>query len=311
MRFTKMHGAGNDYIYIDCMTKEINNPVDLAITLSKRHTGIGADGLILIMPSQSADFRMEMYNSDGSRGSMCGNGIRCVAKFIYDKKLSVKDALAIETDSGIKYVSLHKENDLVTSVTVDMGRPVLEAQQIPTTLEERTLDDLFGTLPKGVESALSASCSENGKKSMVNTQKAVKASLMILGKEYSVTCVSVGNPHAVVFLDDDVETIDMEKIGPCFERHPVFPERINTEFVNVLSRTSMKMRVWERGSGETMACGTGTCAVLIGGVLNGYCETEADILTRGGTMHNRWDAGNGRIFMTGPAVTVFEGEFNL
>ena len=300
MRFTKMHGAGNDYIYLDCTKLSLSKPSELAIRLSDRHTGIGGDGLILIYPSEAADFRMEMYNSDGSLGNMCGNGIRCVAKFVYDKKLTDKKVLMVETASGIKHLVLHMgKDDMVSHVTVDMGKPALEAVKIPTTLRERPIDELFERCSPNASAALSASG---------NSGSAVRAGIEILGKNYEVTCVSVGNPHAVVFLQDDVDTLDLEKIGPHFERHTSFPDRVNTEFVNVIDRGHLKMRVWERGSGETMACGTGTCAVLVAGIMNGHCDMASDILTRGGVMNNRWDMESGGVFMTGPAATVFEGD---
>ena len=300
MRFTKMHGAGNDYIYLDCTKMSVPKPSELAIRLSDRHTGIGGDGLILIHPSEAADFRMEMYNSDGSLGSMCGNGIRCVGKFVYDKKLTEKKVLSVETASGIKNLELHVErDDSVSVVTVDMGKPALEAVRIPTTLPERPISELFEWRSPGASAALSASG---------NSGCAVREWIEVLGKSYEVTCVSVGNPHAVVFLHDDVDMLDLEKIGPYFERHQAFPDRVNTEFVNVIDRGHLKMRVWERGSGETMACGTGTCAVLVAGILNGHCEMASDVLTRGGVMNNRWDPESGTVFMTGPAETVFEGD---
>lgn len=263
MRFTKMQGLGNDYVYLDC-TKEI--PADLgglAIRVSDRHFGIGADGLICICPSDRADFRMRMFNADGSEGEMCGNGIRCVGKFVYDKGLTNQTEVSVETLAGIKYLSLSVENGAVATVTVDMGVPTPEANRVIT----------------------------------------------VDGKEYKITPVSMGNPHAVLYLDE-IDMLELPVIGPGFEHHPSFPNRTNTEFVEVLDGTHLKMRVWERGSGETLACGTGACAVLVASVLNGRCERSTQIQLLGGTLHVRWDETNGHVYMTGPAVTVFEGEIN-
>lgn len=263
MRFTKMQGLGNDYIYLDC-TKDI--PADLpalAVRASSRHFGIGSDGLICICQSDRADFQMRMFNADGSEGEMCGNGIRCVGKFVYDKGLTAKTDVSIETKSGIKQLDLLLEDGKVSMVTVDMGRPVPE--------QNRTIT--------------------------------------VYDKEYCITPVSVGNPHAVLYLED-IDGLNLPQIGPEFEQHPSFPNRTNTEFVEVLGPRHLKMRVWERGSGETLACGTGACAVLVASVLNGMCERSADVQLLGGTLHVRWDEENGHIYMTGPAVTVFEGEYD-
>ena len=271
--FTKMHGCANDYVYIDCFQNDIQNYAELAIYLSDRHTGIGGDGVIYICPSDVADARMRMYNLDGSEGMMCGNGIRCVAKYVYDSGIAKKDVLHIETKSGIKICRVHVENDEVTTVTVDMGKAELVPAKIPVDFPGDT---------------------------------AVKEKITVLDKEYEVTCVSMGNPHCVIF-GKDPDTIDLEKIGPHFEHFEKFPERINTEFIEVLDNHTLKMRVWERGSGETMACGTGACASAVAACLNGYCKKGEDITVklRGGDLViNYTDDG---VQMTGSADTVFTG----
>lgn len=262
MRFTKMQGIGNDYIYLDCTKKEPADLSRLAIKLSDRHFGIGSDGLICACASEIADFRMRMFNADGSEGEMCGNGIRCLGKFIYDKGLSDKTELTIETLAGVRTVNLHIEQGKVDSVTVDMGKPRIEPMRI----------------------------------------------LTVQGKDYAVYPISMGNPHAVVF-EPNIEQLCLTEIGPHFEHHYSFPNRTNTEFVEVLSRDCLKMRVWERGSGETFACGTGACAVLVASVLSEQSEREATVKLLGGDLFIRWDEENGRVYMTGPAVTVFEGEW--
>lgn len=263
MRFTKMQGLGNDYVYLDC-TKDLPDGLpELAIKISDRHFGVGSDGLICICPSDKADFRMRMFNADGSEGEMCGNGIRCVGKFVYDKGLTDKTTVTIETLAGIKTLQLTTENESVSSVTVDMGEPEFE--------ELRTLE--------------------------------------VLGESYEVRPVSMGNPHAVTFLDC-VKDLDLSDIGPHFERHPSFPNRTNTEFVEVLSPKLLNMRVWERGSGETLACGTGACATLVAAVLAGKAERSATVRLLGGELLIRWDKTDNHIYMTGPAITVFEGDWN-
>lgn len=263
MRFTKMQGLGNDYVYLDC-TKDIPGDLpSLAISLSDRHFGVGSDGLICICPSEKADFRMQMFNADGSEGEMCGNGIRCVGKFVYEKGLTAKTDLTVETLAGIKTLQLGVKDGKVFSITVDMGAPKPE--------DIRVLD--------------------------------------IQGKTYEVRPVSMGNPHAVTFLKG-VDGLDLSGIGPCFECHPSFPNRTNTEFVEVLSPRLLKMRVWERGSGETLACGTGACATLVAAVLAGKAERSATVRLLGGDLEIRWDETDNHIYMTGPAVTVFEGEWN-
>ena len=275
LKFTKMHGAGNDYIYINCFEETVKNPEKLAIKVSDRHFGIGSDGLILISPSDKADFKMNIYNADGSEGMMCGNGIRCVSKYVYDNGMTDKDEISVETRSGIKLIKMNVENGKVVSARVNMGEPILEAEKIPTKFDGENV---------------------------------VRQKLTIDEKEYEVTCVSMGNPHCIVYVDD-VKDIDLEKIGPKFENNEMFPERINTEFVHVVSDTELDMRVWERGSGETLACGTGSCAVTVASVLCGYCKrnTEIKINLLGGTLTDIWTDG-GDVYMTGPAATVCTGE---
>lgn len=275
MKFTKMHGAGNDYIYINCFEETVKNPEKLAIKVSDRHFGIGSDGLILISPSDKADFKMNIYNADGSEGMMCGNGIRCVSKYVYDNGMTDKDEISVETRSGIKLIKMNVENGKVVSARVNMGEPILEAEKIPTKFDGENV---------------------------------IRQKLTIDKKEYEVTCVSMGNPHCIVYVDD-VKNIDLEKIGPKFENNEMFPERINTEFVHVVSDTELDMRVWERGSGETLACGTGSCAVTVASVLCGYCKrnTEIKINLLGGMLTDIWTDG-GDVYMTGPAATVCTGE---
>lgn len=275
LKFTKMHGAGNDYIYINCFEETVKDPEKLAIKVSDRHFGIGSDGLILISPSDKADFKMNIYNADGSEGMMCGNGIRCVSKYVYDNGMTDKDEISVETRSGIKLIKMNVENGKVVSARVNMGEPILQADKIPTKFDGESV---------------------------------VRQKLTIDRKEYEVTCVSMGNPHCIVYVDD-VKNIDLEKIGPKFENNEMFPERINTEFVHVVSDTELDMRVWERGSGETLACGTGSCAVTVASVLCGYCKrnTEIKINLLGGTLTDIWTDG-GDVYMTGPAATVCTGE---
>lgn len=273
MNFTKMEGCGNDYVYVDCTKKELPNPSEIAKKVSDRHFGIGSDGLILIKSSDKADFFMEMYNSDGSRSAMCGNGIRCVGKFVYDKGLTTKKQVAIDTLAGIKYLDLNVVDGKVASVKVNMGHPILEAKDIPVKAEKSPV---------------------------------IKEKITVAGKEYEMTCVSMGNPHAIVYMDS-IDDLEIEKIGPLFENHEVFPERTNTEFIQVVDRKTLKMRVWERGAGETWACGTGACATLVASVLNDLSENEATIKLLGGDLHITWDRENDLIFMEGPATTVFEG----
>lgn len=278
MKFTKMHGCGNDYVYVDCTNEMIENPSEVSKYVSDRHFGIGSDGLILICSSETADFRMAMYNADGSEGAMCGNGIRCVAKYVYDKGLTDKKNISIETKSGIKELELTVEDGKVSLVKVNMGAPILRANDIPVD---------------------------------VDTEKCIDSDINVDGKDYKITCVSMGNPHAVTFIDEDVKTFPIEKIGPKFENHPMFPDRVNTEFVQVLNRHEVNMRVWERGSGETLACGTGTCATVVACVLNGLTDDEVTVHLLGGDLFIKYDRENDTVWMTGPAVIAFEGTIEL
>ena len=276
MKFTKMQGLGNDYVYVNCLKETIADPPALAKKISDRHFGVGSDGLIMINPTDKADFEMEMYNADGSRAEMCGNGIRCVAKYVYDYGLTDKTRISVETLAGIKYLDLTVENGKVSLVRVDMGRPILEPENIPVQAEGR---------------------------------RVVDEPLTVDGKEYRMTCVSMGNPHAVIFVDQDVRELPLEQIGPSFESHERFPKRINTEFARVLDRRTVEMRVWERGSGETLACGTGTCATAVACVLNGLTEDEITVHLLGGDLYIKWDREKDTVYMTGPAETVFDGEW--
>lgn len=277
MKFTKMHGLGNDYVYVNCFEEKIDNPPAVARFVSDRHFGIGSDGLIMINPSKTADFEMEMYNADGSRGEMCGNGIRCVAKYVYDYGLTDKTQISVETLGGIKYLDLTVEDGKVSLVKVDMGTPELEADLIPIISErEQVIDE-----PIEVD-----------------------------GKEYHMTGVSMGNPHAVIYVDD-VKGLDLEKIGPKFENHERFPKRINTEFVHCIDRQTVEMRVWERGSGETLACGTGACAVAVSSILNNLTDTQVTVKLLGGDLQIEWDREKDRVFMTGPATVVFDGVIDI
>lgn len=277
MKFTKMHGLGNDYVYVNCFEEKIDNPPAVARFVSDRHFGIGSDGLIMINPSKTADFEMEMYNADGSRGEMCGNGIRCVAKYVYDYGLTDKTQISVETLGGIKYLDLTVEDGKVSLVKVDMGKPELAADLIPIISErEQVIDE-----PIEVD-----------------------------GKEYHMTGVSMGNPHAVIYVDD-VKGLDLEKIGPKFENHERFPKRINTEFVHCIDRQTVEMRVWERGSGETLACGTGACAVAVSSILNNLTDTQVTVKLLGGDLQIEWDREKDRVFMTGPATVVFDGVIDI
>jgi len=273
LRFTKMHGLGNDYVYVDAFAQRVAEPAALARRISPRHTGIGSDGLILICPSSLADCRMEMYNADGSRGQMCGNGIRCVGKYAYDHGLARRNPLRVETDAGIKELHLQLRDGRVEQVTVDMGAPVLDGPRIPIAAEGRAVD----------------------------------APLDVAGQPCRITCVSMGNPHCVVFTDD-VAPLALDRIGPQFEHHPFFPERVNTEFIQVIGPHEVRMRVWERGSGETEACGTGACAAVVAGVLNRKLERRVTVHLRGGDLSIEWRAADDHVLMTGPATEVFHGE---
>lgn len=278
IKFSKMHGTGNDYVYVNCFEQKLDNPSELAVKLSDRHFGIGSDGLILIAPSEKADCRMIMYNSDGSEGMMCGNGIRCVGKYAYDHNIVNKENITVETKSGIKNLTLTVEDDVVTYVTVDMGNAILKPSDIPVLDKED---------------------------SFINRK-------MIVGDlEYEVTCVSMGNPHAIIFTHD-IDDINLEQIGPLFEHNSLFPEQINTEFVEVIDSHTLRMRVWERGTGETMSCGTGTCAVTVASVLNGYSKMgdEITVKIRGGELKDTY-MENGHVRMKGSATHVFDGEIEV
>ena len=287
MKFTKMQGIGNDYVYVNCLEETVENPGEVARKVSDRHFGIGSDGLILIKPSLEADFEMDMYNSDGSQGAMCGNGIRCVAKYVYDKGLTDKKDITIVSAGKIKYLKLTVEGKTatdrgqVTLVQVNMGNPILAPAEVPVTVEatQETADG----------------------------PAVVNAPIMVDDTEYHMTCVSMGNPHAIVFMEG-VKDLDIEKIGPKFEHHTCFPNRTNTEFVEILDRKNVFMRVWERGTGETLACGTGCCATAVACVLNGLTDEEITVKLLGGELHIKWDRKENLVYMTGPAKIVFEGE---
>lgn len=279
MKFTKMHGLGNDYVYVNCLKEKVKNPPAVARFVSDRHFGIGSDGLILINPSQKADFEMEMYNTDGSRSEMCGNGIRCVAKYVYDYGLTDKTHISVETLAGIKYLDLTLEAGKAVLIKVDMGKPELKAGKIPVVTEHPS-------------------------------ERVIGMPIDVDGIGYRMTCVSMGNPHAVVFVED-VKGLEIEKIGPGFENHERFPRRINTEFVRVLDRKTVEMRVWERGAGETMACGTGACAAAAACILNGLTENEVTVKLLGGNLQIEWDKEEDKIYMTGPASVVFDGEIDI
>ena len=276
MKFTKMQGIGNDYVYVNCLQETIENPSELAKKISDRHYGVGSDGLIMINPSDKADFEMEMYNADGSRGEMCGNGIRCVAKYVYDYGLTDKTSISVETLAGIKYLDLTVEDGKVVLVKVDMGKPMLRPEEVPVVSEK---------------------------------EEVIDEPITVDGQEYMMTCVSMGNPHAVVFIDQDVKEFPLETVGVKFENHERFPKRVNTEFVNVLDRHTAQMRVWERGSGETLACGTGACAVAVACALNGLTEDEVTVKLLGGDLQIKWDREKNTVYMTGPAEVVFDGEW--
>jgi diaminopimelate epimerase len=277
MKFTKMQGAGNDYIYVNCMEQVVENPSEVAKTVSDRHFGIGSDGLVLILPSKDSDFRMRMFNSDGSESEMCGNAIRCVGKFVYDNGLTDKKIISIETLAGVKVLDMSVEKGKVTMVRVDMGEPILEPVRIPVKSDK----------PRFIAEPVS-----------VNNEI------------YKVTCVSMGNPHAVSYVDD-VANFPLEAVGSKMEIHELYPKKINSEFVEVVDRNTLKMRVWERGAGETLACGTGACAVLVASVLNGVSERKAVVKLLGGDLIIEWDEKDNHVYMTGPAVTVFNGEIDI
>lgn len=274
MKFTKMHGCGNDYVYVNGFTEKVADKPKAVVALSDRHFGIGSDGVIFINPSQQADFEMEMYNADGTRAEMCGNGIRCVGKYVYDHGMTDKTSITVESFGKVKYLDLTVENGKVVKVKVNMGKPELTAKDVPVvSVHEQVIDE----------------------------------EIIVKEKSYRMTCVSMGNPHAVVFMDD-VEHLAIEEIGPYFENHERFPNRTNTEFVQVIDDSHVKMRVWERGTGETLACGTGCCATAVVCVLNRLTGAHVTVQVLGGEIEIYWDQKENLVYMTGPAVTVFEGE---
>ena len=278
MKFTKMHGTGNDYIYVNGFEEKLENPSEAAVKLSDRRFGIGSDGLILILPSDVADCRMEMFNADGSIGKMCGNGIRCVAKYVYDRGLVKKDVLRVETRSGVKTLQLRVEDGKVASVRVNMGQPELDPEKIPVLFSKDRMVDEEVYTPSG--------------------------------NVWRVTCVSMGNPHAVIFVDD-VEGLNLPAIGPEMEKHAMFPERANIEFAQVTGPHEVQMRVWERGSGETLACGTGGCACAGASVLTGKADRDVTVHLRGGDLHVFWDPDTDDVYMEGPAAFVFDGTVEI
>ncbi|MCI5804740.1 MAG: diaminopimelate epimerase [Clostridium sp.] len=277
MKFTKMEGLGNDYVYVNCFRETVDNPSEVAKKVSDRHFGIGSDGLILIRPSEVADFRMDMYNADGSQAEMCGNGIRCVAKYVYDYGLTDKTSISIETLAGIKYLDLQVTDGKVSLITVNMGSPELVPDKIPV---------------------------------ISHSKRVVDEPIEVGGTTYKMTCVSMGNPHCIVFVEDTA-SFPLETVGPLFENHERFPKRVNTEFIQLLDRKTVNMRVWERGSGETLACGTGACASAVACILNGLTENEITLHLLGGDLIVRWDQEENLVYMTGPARVVFDGEIVL
>lgn len=280
MKFTKMHGIGNDYIYVDAMTESIPNESEAAIKLSDRHFSIGGDGLIIIKKGTIADFEMVMYNADGSRGAMCGNGIRCVAKYVYDHGYTDSTEFTIESMGAIKYIKVYVENGKAVSARVDMGSPILKSKDIPV---------------------------------VCKNEKAINEPVTILDKKFNMTCVSMGNPHAVMFIDESVRGFDLEKYGKAAESNTaLFPDRVNAEFARVLDRSTIEMRVYERGAGETLACGTGTCATVVAAILNGYCDNDVTVHLLGGDLQIHWSGNeNDSVIMTGPAAYAFTGEVEL
>ncbi len=277
MEFTKMHGCGNDYVYINGFTNKIENPNKLSEIVSNRNFGIGSDGLIVINPSDVADFKMSMYNADGSEGKMCGNGIRCVAKYVYDNKMTDKTTITVETLSGIKTLVLNVEDEKVKTVRVNMGTPILNSKDVPVVSDK---------------------------------EQVIDEPIKVNDKEYRITCVSMGNPHAVTFIDD-TDSLEIEKIGPLFENNEIFPDRVNTEFIQVVDRNNIKMRVWERGSGETLACGTGACASVVACVLNGLTENKVTVSLLGGDLFIEYNQEENVVYMTGPATISFTGNIEV
>ena len=277
MKFTKMQGCGNDYIYVNCFDETVPDPSGTSIRLSDRHFGVGGDGLVLISPSDSADFDMDMYNADGSRSGMCGNAIRCVGKYVYDRGLTAKKVITVSTQTGVKTLWLDVQDGAVQTVRVCMGKPDFRPEAVPVAGEGDTF---------------------------------LRQNITVLGETWNVSAVSVGNPHCVTYVDDPY-ALDFERIGPAFENHPVFPARVNTEFIQIVDERTLKMRVWERGSGETFACGTGASAALAVTAKLGLCADEADLILRGGTLHIEWDRETDLLYMTGPAKFVFNGEVEI
>ncbi len=275
MKFTKMHGIGNDYVYINCFEETVDNPNDLAIKISDRHFGVGSDGLILIKPSEKAPFKMDMYNADGSQSEMCGNGLRCVAKYLYDKGMIKQDQFDIETGAGVLKINITPNNGKADLIEINMGKPILEASKIP-------MNQYSGNV--------------------------INEKLTIHDRTFSFTAVSMGNPHCVIFLDEDINQFPVEKYGPTIENHPLFPKRVNVEFVQIKSPTEVFQRTWERGSGETLACGTGASAVLVAGVLNNKSERQILNHLKGGDLYLKWDEDN-YVYLKGSATFVFEGEW--
>lgn len=280
MKFTKMHGCGNDYIYINCFKENVEDEKKAAIFLSDRHFGVGGDGIILIKKGTKADFEMVMYNADGSRGAMCGNGIRCVAKYVYDNKLTDSKSISIESMGAVKYIDVKTEDDKVVSARVDMGAPILDASRIPV----------------------------NTKK-----EKVINEDITLGGRDFKMTCVSMGNPHAVMFIDESPRDFDLNYYGALFESNTdVFPDRVNAEFARIIDRKNIEMRVYERGTGETLACGTGTCATVVAAILNGLTDNDVTVHLLGGDLEISWSGNeNDSVFMTGPATYVFTGEIDI
>jgi diaminopimelate epimerase len=280
IKFTKMHGCGNDYIYIDCFKEVVENESDTAIKMSDRHFGVGGDGIILIKKGTKADFEMVMYNSDGSRGAMCGNGIRCVAKYVYDHGYTDKKSFSIESMGAVKYIDVTVENGEVVLAKVDMGAPIINARDIPV---------------------------------VCNGDRAVNEKITVAGRDFDMTCISMGNPHAVMFIDEHPKDFDLNFYGAKFESNTaVFPDRVNAEFAKVIDRKNIEMRVYERGAGETLACGTGTCATVVAGILNGYVDNDVTVHLLGGDLQIQWSGNEAdSVFMTGPAEYAFTGEINL
>jgi len=279
LAFTKMEGCGNDYVYINGFTQSVPAEEKPALVrrLSDRHFGIGGDGVIFINPAKEADFEMEMWNADGTRSEMCGNGIRCVARYVYDFGLTDQKEFSIVSAGKVKYMTLYEQDGQISAVRVNMGQPILEADQIPVRADHSPV---------------------------------INVPIEVQGKEYRMTCVSMGNPHAVVFVDS-TEDFPLEQVGPYFENHPCFPNRTNTEFVQVIDRSRVRMRVWERGTGETLACGTGCCATAVACVLNGLTDNAITVEVLGGALQIEWDRENDLVWMTGPATVVFSGEIEI